>query len=60
MGGIVSDMTMRKCEDKYTDKEDEALERFMSTHGATRSIDELIDEILNGKDSKTKRRFSTW
>ena len=31
--------------------------RYISVHGEIRGLDEVIDEILNEKDGKPRRRF---
>jgi len=33
--------------------------RFISVHGDIKSIDEVIDDLLNNKDDKKKRRLAT-
>jgi len=37
----------------------ELVNRFISVHGDIKSVDEVIDEILNNKDEKKKRRLAT-
>ena len=35
------------------------VERLVSVHGDVKSLDEVIDELLNSADENKKRRFST-